>query len=403
MKFLLNHLHKHKGLFMPGGKLAWLYPLYEAQESFLFTPPDTTQSAPHVRDGVDLKRVMITVIIALIPVVLFTFYNTGRQFNIINQIPDATALDHWTQGLAIVMPVILVSYIVGGLIEVLFAIIRKHEINEGFLVTGLLFPISLPPTIPLWQVALGVAFGVIIGKEIFGGTGFNVLNPALVGRGFLFFSFPTRFSGDVYNVVLDIDNVIDGYTGATPLTLAASVPQGESVIEALTEAGFTWSTMFLGLMGGSMAETSALASLVGGVILLVTGVGAWRIMAGGVIGLTVAVTSMNLLPADSFIPFTQLPIYYHLVMGTFVWSIIFMATDPVSSAATLRGKWIYGILIGVMVAVIRVANPAFTGGVLLSILFGNVMAPMIDHFVLKAHIRKRQVYIQSRNSRYAKS
>lgn len=402
MKFMLNHLHKHKSLFMPGGKLAWLYPLYEAQESFLFTPPDTTQSVPHVRDGVDIKRVMITVIIALIPVVLFTIYNTGRQFNIVNQIPDAAGFAHWMRGLAIVMPVILVSYIVGGLIEVAFAIIRKHEINEGFLVTGLLFPISLPPTIPLWQVALGVAFGVIIGKEIFGGTGFNVLNPALVGRGFLFFSFPTQFSGNVYTVVLDMDNVIDGFTGATPLTLAASVPHGESVIESLTEAGFTWSTMFIGFMGGSMAETSALASLVGAVILLVTGVGAWRIMAGGVIGLTVAVTSMNMLP-DSFIPFTQLPIHYHLVMGTFVWSIVFMATDPVSSAATLRGKWIYGILIGVMVAVIRVANPAFTGGVLLSILFANVMAPMIDHFVLKAHIRQRQAYIQSRNSRYAKS
>lgn len=402
MKFLLKRLHKSKHLFEPGGKLAWLYPLYEAQEGFLFTTPATAPGPPHVRDGLDLKRTMVTVIIALIPPTLFGIYNAGHQYNVVNQIPDATTLSHWVQGLAIVMPIILVSYIAGGLIEVLFAIIRKHEINEGFLVTGLLFPMALPPTIPLWQVAVGVAFGVLIGKEIFGGTGFNVLNPALTGRAFLFFSFPAQFSGEVYTVVDNPAHVVEGFTGTTPLALAAAAPEGSSVIETLLEEGHTWYSMFTGLMGGSLSETAVIPSLIGAVILIATGIGSWRIMTGGVIGLAAAASLMNLLPADSFSPFTQLPFHYHFVMGSFVWGIVYMATDPVSSAATLPGKWIYGVMIGVLVVIIRVGNPAFPEGVMLAILFMNVMAPMIDHYVVQAHIRRRTADIQSRNSRYAK-
>lgn len=404
MKFLLKQLHKSKHVFEPGGKLERLYPLYEAQETFLFTPPDTAKGAPHIRDGLDLKRTMITVILALIPPTLFGIFNAGHQYNVVNQVADATAITHFVQGLIIVMPIILVSYIVGGLLEVGFCIIRKHEVNEGFLVTGLLFPLTLPPTIPLWQVAVGIAFGIVIGKEIFGGTGFNVLNPALTARAFLFFAYPAQISGDeVWTVVADKSTVVEGFTGATPLAVAAAVPGGASVIDALKEAGYTWSYMFNGLEGGSIAETAVIPSLIGALILVGMGIGSWRIMLGGLIGLGATASLMNLLPADQFKPFTQLPFYYHLVMGSFVFGIVYMATDPVSAAATNAGKWIYGLLIGTLTIVIRVGNPAFPEGVMLAILFMNVMAPMIDHYVVRAHIRRRHALIKSRKVGYATS
>ena len=402
MKFLLKQLHKNKHLFEPGGKLEILYPLYEAQETFMFTPPDTAKGPPHVRDGLDLKRTMITVILALIPPTLFGIYNAGHQYNVVNQVPDATFMMHVIQGLILVMPIILVSYIVGGLLEVAFCIIRKHEINEGFLVTGLLFPLTLPPTIPLWQVAVGIAFGVVIGKEIFGGTGFNVLNPALTGRAFLFFAYPVQISGDqVWTKVADPANVIEGFTGATPLAVAAAAPAGTHVVETLREAGFTLSSMAGGLMGGSIAETAVIPSLIGAVILIAMGIGAWRIMVGGVIGVALCAFALNLLPADQFSPFTQLPFHYHMVMGSVVFGLVYMATDPVSAAATQRGKWIYGIMIGILIVLIRVANPAYAEGVMLAILFMNVMAPMIDHYVVEAHIRNRKAYIKSRKVSHA--
>lgn len=403
MKFMLNHLHKHKPLFEPGGKLSWLYPLYEAQETFLFTPADTAPSAPHIRDGLDLKRLMITVIIALIPATLFNIYNVGLQYNTVSAGLEPSMLSNWKIGLSIVMPMILVSYIVGGLTEVAFAIIRKHEINEGFLVTGLLFPITLPPTIPLWQVAMGIFVGVVIGKEIFGGTGFNVLNPALTGRAVILFSFPVNFSGDVYTAVADRSNMIDGFTGNTPLAIAGAVTEGGNVLEALHAEGFTWMTMFLGFMGGSIAETSVLFSIIGAIILIGTGVASWRIMLGATVSLLGAAMILNLLPAEHFGPYTQLPWYYHLVMGSFAWGIVYMATDPVSSAASTPGKWIYGIMIGLLVLMHRIANPAFTEGVLLGILFMNVLSPLIDHYVVQAHVKKRRADIKARRLSYAAS
>ena len=395
MKFLKDQMEKSKPLFEPGGKLEKLYPLYEAQDTFLFTPPDTTRGAPHARDAVDMKRVMITVVVALLPCILFGIYNIGHQYHHANQVEDAGFLSHMLIGLRYFLPIVLVSYAVGGFWEVLFATIRKHEINEGFLVTGILFPLTLPPTIPLWQVAIGISFGVVIGKEIFGGTGFNVLNPALTARAFLFFAYPGDIIGDqVWTVIDESATQLAGFTGATPLAVAALVPAGVDVVGALREHGFTFGSMALGLEGGSISETALLPILLGAAILILTGVGSWRIMAGGTIGLLAMGAFMNLLPAESFKGFTQLPAYYHLAIGGFAFGIVFMATDPVSAAATDPGKWIYGALIGVLIILIRVANPAYPGGVMLAILFMNVMAPTIDHFVVKAHIKKRTAYLR---------
>lgn len=398
MKFLLKMHDKQRPNFEPGGKLERLHPLFEAQDTFFFTPAEVTHGAPHVRDALDIKRTMITVVLALIPVVLFGMWNVGYQYNVVNQTGALDFMSNMIRGALIVMPIILMSYIVGGLWEVAFAIVRKHPINEGFLVTGLLFPLTLPPTIPLWQVAVGISFGIVVGKEVFGGTGFNVLNPALTARAFLFFAYPVQITGDqVWTVVTNSAGTIEGFTGATPLAVAALVPAGASVLEALHNAdyaGFSWLRMFIGTMGGSIGETSALGCLIGAVILIGFGVGSWRIMAGSVIGLAIMASILNLLPGDQYKAFTQLPFYYHMVMGSFAFGTVFMATDPVSAAATNKGKWIYGGLIGVLIVLIRVTNPAYPEGVMLAILFMNVMAPMIDHFVVQAHIRQRKAYLR---------
>lgn len=395
MKFLLNHMERMKHLFEPGGKLAKLYPLYEANDTFLFTPADVTAGPPHVRDSIDMKRSMITVIIALIPAILFGIWKAGQQYNIVNQIAGATFWTDVQRGAMIVLPIILVSYAVGGLWEVLFAVVRKHEINEGFLVTGMLFPLTLPPTVPLWQVALGITFGVVVGKEIFGGTGFNVLNPALTARAFLFFAYPIQISGDrVWTVVDDPANVVEGFTGATPLAVSALSPQGGHVVKELSAAGFDWNTMMIGTMGGSIGESSFIACIIGALILILTGVGSWKIMMACVAGLFAGSGLLNLLPGDRFIGYAQLPFHYHLVMGGFAFGAVYMATDPVSAAASNAGKWIYGFLIGLLTVLIRVTNPAYPEGVMLAILFMNVMAPLIDHYVVQAHIKKRAKYLK---------
>lgn len=392
--------------FKKGGKLARLYPLYEAGDTFARTPAEVTQSAPHVRDAIDQKRLMILVIYALMPCLLFGIWNAGHQFNLANGI-DATLKADLLRGSAMVLPIVLVSYLVGGIWEVLFAIVRRHEINEGFLVTGLLFPLVLPPTIPLWQVAVGISFGIVIGKEIFGGVGYNILNPALTARAFLFFAYPKWLSGDTVwvgslnaNPLIDkllgtASHTADVVTQATPLAIASATEKGANAVAALNEAGYSLWEITLGTIPGCIGSTSVFAILLGMLVLLVCGIASWQIMVSGMIGCATMGALFNVLPID--LPYADLPFYYHLVMGGFLFGIVFMATDPVSGAATSIGKWIYGFLIGVLTVLIRVANPAFPEGAMLAILFMNVMAPLIDHFVVQAHIKKRSAYARSLN------
>lgn len=382
MKFIEEQLKKVGQLFEKGKPLEKFYPLYEALDTFLLTPGKTATKAPFVRDAVDMKRVMIFVVLALIPATLMGIYNTGYQIEI------AKGLTHsfWgamEAGAWKVIPIILVSYAAGGFWEVLFAITRKHEINEGFLVTGILFALTLPPSIPLWQVAVGISFGVVFGKEIFGGTGMNVFNPALTARAFVFFAYPAQISGSIVWVA------VDGFTRATPLAVAAATPKGHSVVQALGDAGYNFQNMFFGFIPGSIGETSALACLIGLAFLLVTGVASWRITVACVLGLLTMSSVFYFLRGAERLAFFALPPYWHLVMGGFAFGAVFMATDPVSAAATNVGRWIYGFLIGVLTVLIRVVNPAYPEGVMLSILFMNAFAPLIDYFVVETHMKRR--------------
>ncbi len=386
-----------KPWFSPGGKLAAFFPVWEAADTFVATSDEVTRGAPHIRDQVDMKRWMITVAFALIPCFLFGMFNAGYQYNLVQGMGGIREHFwlHWWEGAKMVLPILIVSYAVGGFWEVVFAMVRKHDISEGFLVTGLLFPLTLPPTIPLWQVAAGVTFGVVIGKEIFGGVGYNVLNPALTARCFLYFAYPGQISGDSVWAQVPAGLVPpDGWTGATALAVAKGAPAGQNVIETLRDSGFTLQSMFFGLEKGSIGETSSLMILLGLALLLLVGIASWRIIAGGVLGIVVVGSLVNFLPeaARAASPMFELPWYYDLVMGGAFFGIVFMATDPVSAAATGPGKWIYGLGIGGLTVVVRMFNPAFPAGNMLAILFMNVMAPMIDHFVLQAHIRGRQRY-----------
>ncbi len=390
MKFLLDLHDKQRHLFEKGGKLERLYPLFEAQDTFLFTPSEVTHGAPHVRDALDIKRLMITVVIALLPAVLFGIWNAGHQFNTVNQTGELGLMADLLRGAFIVLPIILTSYVVGGLWEVLFALVRKHPINEGFLVTGLLFPLTLPPTIPLWQVAVGISFGVVLGKEVFGGTGFNVLNPALTARAFLYFAYPAQITGDkVWAKVVPGGQVLEGYSGATPLGIGM-VPHDHSLVQTLDSLGYTLKSMIIGIEPGSIGETSVVACAIGALILIVSGVGSWRIMAGSLLGLIAASTMLHQISSDTIKPLNELPFYYHIAIGSWAFGTVFMATDPVSAAASTTGKWIYGFLIGFLIVVIRVTNPAYPESTMLAILFMNVMAPLIDHVVVQAHIKKRK-------------
>jgi Na+-transporting NADH:ubiquinone oxidoreductase subunit B len=389
VKLLRDQLDKLEPLFVKGGKLEKLYPLYEAADTFLYTPGHRTESGPHVRDAIDLKRTMILVVLALVPATLFGIWNAG--FQAIRATTDVDLLpsqvDHlralWL-GAVQFFPIYFVTVAVGGTIEAIFATIRKHEINEGFLVTSLLFPLTLPPDIPLWQVAVGIAFGIVIGKEIFGGTGMNILNPALTARVFLYFAYPAQISGDLVWVAASRPEWVDGFSGATPLSSFFNLGyQPEAYLYSLKDC-------FLGFIPGSIGETSTVACLIGAAVLIFSKIGSWRIMAGCVLGLVWTVLVMNAL-APSADHYLAVPMHWHLVVGSFAFGTVFMATDPVSAAQTNLGRWIYGFGIGGLTIMVRVLNPAYPAGIMLAILFMNVFAPLIDYYVTKANIRRREV------------
>ncbi len=383
MKFLRKQLDRIKPHFHEGGRLSRFRSVFEGFETFMFVPDTVTTKGSHIRDYIDLKRSMFVVIIALLPALLFGCYNVGlqhfRAFGPVVSELDGSIPGLFWFGFLKVLPIIVVSYVVGLGIEFVAAQIRGHEINEGFLVTGMLIPLIVPVDIPLWMLAVATAFAVIIGKEVFGGTGMNILNPALTARAFLFFSYPAWMSGEKVWIegIMAGGSVVDGFSGATPLALAsahemASMP---SVME-----------MFIGTIPGSVGETSTVAILIGALILLVTGIGNLKIMISVVLGGLGMGYLMNLVAVN---PFMEMPPWYHLVMGGFAFGAVFMATDPVTACQTERGKWVYGFLIGVIAVLIRVLNPAYPEGMMLAILLMNVFAPLIDHYVVEAGIRRR--------------
>ena len=374
MNFIRKNLDKIKKPFEKGGKLEKFYPAFDAFETFLFVPNHTTKSGSHIRDAVDLKRTMVTVIIALIPALIYGIYNTGYQYFIQSGL-DFTFLDAFLHGSYKILPMIAVSYAVGLAIEFGFAVYRGHQVNEGYLVTGLLIPMIMPVDMPLWMLAISVIFAVLIGKEAFGGTGMNILNPALTARAFAFFAYPTYMSGD--KVWVSEASNIDGISGETILGALAG---GQNIDYSSVQ-------MFWGSIPGSIAETSTLFVLIGAVMLLYTGVASWRIMLGSLVGATLVGFLFNLWGANELMSFEW---YNHLIVGGFAFGIVFMATDPVSAAQTQRGKWIYGLLIGALCILIRVFNPAYPEGVMLAILLMNVFAPTIDHYVIQSNINKRR-------------
>jgi len=404
---LRNRLENMRPLFDKGGRLEKFATLFEMVDTLLYTPARVTQTAPHVRDNIDLKRVMTFVVLASLPAVLIGIYNVGYQANLALASLNLITADGWrgmlldalafgydpqnlfacfAHGLLYFLPLYLVTLVVGGFWEVLFASLRKHEINEGFLVTSWLFVATLPATTPLWQVALGISFGVVIGKEVFGGTGKNFLNPALVGRAFLFFAYPAEMSGDKVWVA------VDAFSGATPLALAAT-----GGVAAISESGISWQAAFIGTIPGSLGETSALACLIGALFLVYTGIASGRIILGVVIGMIVATLLASWLGANSDNAFSQMPWHWHLVLGGAAFGLVFMATDPVSAALTPAGKWLFGLFIGAVCILIRVANPAYAEGMMLAILLGNVFAPLIDYGVIKLHTyRRRRRYARAK-------
>ena len=374
MSFLRNKIDQIKKPFTKGEKWEKFAPAVNAFDTFMFVPNHTTQKGAHIRDAVDLKRTMVTVIIALIPALIYGIYNTGYQYFI--QTGEVfTFMDAFIHGANKIVPMIIVSYVVGLTIEFIFAIYRGHEVNEGYLVTGLLIPMIMPVDIPLWMVGISTAFAVLIAKEAFGGTGMNILNPALTARAFAFFAYPTYMSGN--KVWVSEASNVDAISGETIL---GSLAAGNDVSYSMME-------MFNGSIPGSIAETSALWVGVGALILILTGVGSWRIMIGGIIGGALMGFLFNLWGANALMSF---PWMNHLVVGGFAFGIVFMATDPVSAAQTNKGKWIYGVLVGVFCILIRVFNPAYPEGVMLAILLMNVFAPTIDHYVVEANISKRK-------------
>jgi Na+-transporting NADH:ubiquinone oxidoreductase subunit B len=378
MKALRNYLDKIKPRFKEGGKLEKFHSTFEAFETFLFVPDKTTFKGSHIRDSIDLKRTMSIVLLALMPALLFGIWNVGFQhFRSLGH--DAGFWQLLGFGLVKVLPIIVVSYVSGLAVEFIFAQYRKHEVNEGFLVSGMLIPLVMPPDIPLWMVAVATVFAVILGKEAFGGTGMNVFNPALLARAFLFFAYPASMTGDTtWTAGLASGNrIVDGFSGATPLSNAAA-----EAIDKIPPI----SDLFFGFIPGSIGETSKLAILIGAVILIITGIGSWRIMLSGLVGGVTMSFIFNAFAANKYMsidPLTQ------IMMGSFLFGMVFMATDPVTAAQTNRGKWIYGFLAGFFAIMVRVFNPAYPEGTMLAILLMNTFAPLIDHYVIEANIKRR--------------
>jgi Na+-transporting NADH:ubiquinone oxidoreductase subunit B len=389
----LDRLEPH---FTKGGKLEKYFGLYEMVDTFIYTPADVTRGTTHVRDGNDLKRTMTFVVIGTFLCVLMAMYNTGYQANHAMEVMGTKEIANWrgmfmslfgynasnplsnfVHGALYFLPIYIVTLAVGGVWEVLFATVRGHEVNEGFLVSSMLYTLIMPPDMPLWQVALGISFGIVIGKEVFGGTGKNFLNPALTGRAFLYFAYPASITGDSVWVA------VDGFTAATPLALAAN-----GGLEAVYAANYSWMQTFLGFEPGCLGETSTLACLVGAAFLLYTRIASYRIMGGVFLGMVATSLLFNMIGSDTDPMFT-IPWYWHLTMGGFAFGMVYMATDPVSAAMTNTGRWVYGALVGVMTVLIRVVNPAFPEGIMLAILFSNMFAPTIDYFVIQANIRRR--------------
>ena len=396
LRKILDNVEHH---FQEGGRFQKWFALFEVFDTFLYAPDSVTRSTAHVRDGVDLKRIMITVWLAAFPAMFYGMYNLGVQAT--DVMPAGQLVEGWRgwliallggydgsnlwhclwYGAVFFLPIYIVTFLVGIAWEILFAMQRGHEVNEGFFVTSILFALTCPPDIPLWQVAMGISFGVVIGKEVFGGTGKNFLNPALTGRAFLYFAYPAQLSGDAVWVA------VDGVTAATPLSVVASDGM------AALQQQWTWMEAFVGSIPGSIGETSTLAILLGGVLLLITRVASWRIIGGVFLGMIVLSSLLNMVGSETNLAFAM-PWYWHLVSGGFAFGMIFMATDPVSAAMTDTGKWAFGILIGLMTVLIRVVNPAFPEGIMLAILFANIFAPLMDHFVVQANIKRRLARVQ---------
>jgi Na+-transporting NADH:ubiquinone oxidoreductase subunit B len=389
-QMLRNLFDKKRTLFTDKGKFSKFKPLYEAVETIFFIPAIKTKSLPFVRDGIDLKRFMSIVLIALMPPLLFGIYNTGYQSHLASG-ASLTFISCFFQGLKLVLPLIIVSYTVGFFWEILFAIIRRHHISEGFLVTGLLFPMTLPPTIPLWQVAVGISFGVVIGKEVFGGTGRNIFNPALTARAFLFFAYPAKMSGDtVWVAVKDTaSSAVSAVTGATPLAMITLAPSFSDFETMLRNAGYTLFTLFIGNYPGSVCGTSALFCIIGAMILIITGVASYRIIIGGVVGLLSTSILLGIFTSSPLNPWMNINPLYHLVAGGFMFGIVYMATDPVSAPGTVNSKWFYGFFIGMLTVLIRVFNPAYPEGIMMAILFMNLFAPLFDFIEIRMRIGKR--------------
>lgn len=407
---LKHFLEKIEPAFLPGGKYEKFFAIYEATATIFYTPGTVTKNASHVRDTIDLKRMMIIVWLAVFPAMFWGMYNVGGQsISALHHMYSGDALQnviagnwhYWLAqnlgaslaadagwgskmllGAVFFLPIYLTVFAVGAFWEVLFAMVRGHEINEGFFVTSILFALIVPPTLPLWQAALGISFGVVVAKEIFGGTGKNFLNPALAGRAFLFFAYPAQISGDM------VWTAADGFSGATALSQWSASGQA-GLIHTATNTPITWMDAFIGNIPGSIGEVSTLMLLIGGIIIVGARIASWRIIAGVMIGMILTSSLLNLVGSNTN-PMFSMPWYWHLVLGGFAFGMIFMATDPVSASFTNKGKWWYGGLIGVMSILIRVVNPAYPEGMMLAILFANLFAPLFDYIVVQANIRRRR-------------